>query len=80
LTHKKRKPRRKIVAITRQELEASQVPGFEPGVMLDTQHLLISALLPPAVKEFLAQCEAEVTKICGERRGVRDKHQCNKNE
>jgi hypothetical protein len=37
LTHKKRKPRRKIVAITRQELEASQVPGFEPGVMLDTQ-------------------------------------------
>jgi transposase-like protein len=33
--------------------------------MLDTQHLLITALLPPAVKEFLAQCEREVTGICG---------------
>lgn len=67
LARKKRKSRRKIVAITRKELEAGQVPGFDPGVMLDSQHLLISALLPPAVKEFLAQCEAEVTKICGQR-------------
>jgi putative transposase len=65
LAHKKRKPRRKVVAISRKELEAAQVPGFEPGVMLDSQHLLISALLPPAVKEFLAQCEAEVAGICG---------------
>jgi transposase-like protein len=67
LTNKKRKSRRAIVAISRQELEAGQVPGFESGVMLDSQHLLISALLPPAVKEFLAQCEAEVAKICGQR-------------
>ena len=65
LANKKRKPRRKIVAISRQELEAGQVPGYEPGVTLDTQYLLITALLPPAVKEFLAQCESEVTQICG---------------
>lgn len=65
--NKKRKPRRKVVAISLQELKAGQVPGFEQGVMLDSQHLLISALLPPAVKEFLAQCEAEVAGICGKR-------------
>jgi putative transposase len=65
LANKKRKPRRKVVAISRQELAAEQVPGFEAGVMLDTQYLLITALLPPAVKEFLAQCEREVVGICG---------------
>jgi len=65
LANKKRKPRRPVVAISCQELEAGQVPGFEPGVMIDSQHLLISTLLPPAVKEFLAQCEREVASICG---------------
>jgi putative transposase len=34
---------------------------------IETQHLLISTLLPPAVKEFIRQCEAEVDKLCGER-------------
>jgi len=67
LANKKRKPRRTITAITRQQLEAAQVPGFEPGVMLDSQYLLISALLPPTVKEFLAQCEQEVAALCGKR-------------
>lgn len=66
LANQKRKPRRKVVAISRRELEAGQVPGFEAGVMLDSQHLLITALLPPAVKEFLVLCEAEVAGICGE--------------
>jgi transposase-like protein len=65
LTNKKRKPRRKIVAISRKDLDAEKVAGYEPGLMLDTQHLLISALLPPAVKEFLVRCEAEVTGLCG---------------
>ena len=63
----KRKPRRSVRAISRKELEAGRVPGFEPGSVLDSQHLLISALLPPAVKEFLAQCETEVARICGSR-------------
>jgi len=66
LTNKKRKSPRKITAISREQLEAGQVPGFEAGVVLDTQHLLISALLPPAVKEFLAECEREVVSLCGE--------------
>lgn len=34
---------------------------------IETQHLLISTLLPPAVKAFLAECEKEVEQICGDR-------------
>lgn len=34
---------------------------------IDTQHLLISTLLPPAVKEFIAECDREVTRLCGDR-------------
>lgn len=34
---------------------------------IETQHLLISTLLPPAVKAFIAECESEVEKLCGER-------------
>jgi putative transposase len=34
---------------------------------IDSQFMLISALLPPAVKAFIEQCEAEVTQLCGAR-------------
>ena len=34
---------------------------------IDTQHLLISTLLPPAVKAFMVEIESEVEKICGDR-------------
>lgn len=34
---------------------------------IETQHLLISTLLPPAVKAFIAECENEVEKLCGDR-------------
>ncbi len=34
---------------------------------IETQHLLISTLLPPAVKAFIAECENEVERICGDR-------------
>ena len=34
---------------------------------IDTQHLLISTLLPPAVKMFMAELEGEVEKLCGSR-------------
>jgi putative transposase len=72
LANKKRKPRRQVIAISSKELESGQVPGFEPGVMLDSQYLLITALLPPAVKEFLAQCEREVAGICGKKHARED--------
>ena len=34
---------------------------------LDTQHLLISTMIAPAVKQFLAQLESEVATLCGAR-------------
>ncbi len=34
---------------------------------IETQHLLISTLLPPAVKAFLKQCDDEVGRLCGDR-------------
>jgi transposase-like protein len=34
---------------------------------IDTQHLLISTLLPPAVKAFITECEKEVDRLCGDR-------------
>jgi transposase-like protein len=34
---------------------------------IETQHLLISTLLPPAIKAFIAECESEVEKLCGDR-------------
>lgn len=34
---------------------------------IETQHLLISTLLPPAVKAFIAECEKEVDRLCGDR-------------
>lgn len=67
LLNKKRKPRRKITAVSQKQLKEGRVPGYEEGVMLDSQYLLISALLPPSVKEFFAVCEAEVAGICGKR-------------
>jgi putative transposase len=76
LAHQKRKSRRKIVAVTRKQLEAESLPGYNSGVSLNSQYLLISALLPPAVKEFLNQCEEEVEALCGPRysRGMGENH------
>lgn len=34
---------------------------------IDTQHLLISTLLPPAVKMFIEDLEKEVDQLCGQR-------------
>ncbi len=67
LANKKRKPRRKAIPVSSAQLQTGILAGYEAGEMLDSQHSLISALLPPAVKEFLAQCEREVAAICGPR-------------
>ena len=34
---------------------------------IETQHLLISTLLPPAVKMFIAELESEIDRLCGDR-------------
>lgn len=33
---------------------------------IESKHLLISMLLPPAVKAFLKELESEVDQVCGE--------------
>jgi putative transposase len=50
----------------REEVLANKFEDFELNP-LDTQHLLISAFLPPAVKAFIQELEREVTEVCGGR-------------
>lgn len=49
----------------RQDILQEKFDGF--GGPIDTQHLLISTLLAPAVKMFIEECEREVKQLCGER-------------
>lgn len=62
---KKRKPRQPLKHARREDVLQDRFEGVNGP--LDTQHLLISALLPPAVKAFLEECEREVTQLCGKR-------------
>lgn len=47
------------------DILANQFESLEGPI--ETQHLLIATLLPPAVKAFIAECEKEVEQLCGER-------------
>ena len=60
-----RKLRQPLKYAKRQDILAEKFEGLEGPI--DTQHLLISTLLPPAVKRFIEECESEVTRLCGER-------------
>lgn len=65
----------------RKPLKHAKIQDINNGVFedfvqpLNTQYLLISALLPPAVKLFIEVVEKEVEQICGSRY----KHTSNKN-
>jgi putative transposase len=48
----------------RQDILDEKFEGIEGPI--DTQHLLISTLLPPAIKKFIEECEREVEQLCGE--------------
>lgn len=58
----KRKPLKhaRKADVLENKFESSQGP-------IDTQHLLISTLLPPAVKMFIQELEKEVDQLCGKR-------------
>lgn len=58
--------RRKAVPVTQDAVKLDRWVGFD-GEPIDSQHLIISMLLPPAVKEFYRQMEAEVEAVCGGR-------------
>ena len=49
----------------RQDILAEKFEGLDGPI--DTQHLLISTLLPPAIKNFIEECEREVEQLCGKR-------------
>lgn len=57
--------RKKLVHAKKSDIVADKFENLEGPI--ETQHLLISTLLPPAVKAFIAECESEVEKLCGDR-------------
>jgi putative transposase len=52
--------------ISRQQISEGIVEDAN-GEMVDSQHLLISLLLPPAIKAFFLDLETEITELCGDR-------------
>lgn len=58
--------RRKTVPVKQQEAFLDQWQDFD-GNAIDSKHMLISMLLPPAVKEFMRELESEVSALCGSR-------------
>lgn len=57
--------RKKLVHARRRDIQEMKFEGVEGPI--DTEHLLISTLLPPAVKLFLQTCEKEVEQLAGAR-------------
>lgn len=65
----KTRGKRKILKpISREEIENDLVEGKD-GEIIDSQHLLISMLLPPAVRAFFTELEKEVETLSGVRHG-----------
>lgn len=57
--------RKRLKHARRQDILGKKFEGLQGPI--DTQHLLISTLLPPAIKMFLEECLLEVEQLCGER-------------
>jgi putative transposase len=65
--------RRKVASVGTKEVSLGQWHDIE-GNDIDSQHLLISMLLPSAVKHFLEELETEVNTLCGKRYLHGDSH------
>ena len=63
---KGKRKRRAIKPISIEEVSTDQWEGAD-GTPLDSQHALISLMLPSAVKAFYAELESEVETLCGKR-------------
>ena len=59
--------RNRLVHAKKSDVLANKFENLDGPI--DSQHLLISMLLPPAVKAFLEECDREVDKLCGSRYG-----------
>lgn len=57
--------RKKLKHAKKSDILANQFENLEGPI--NTQHLLISTLLPPAVKMFISELEKEVDQLCGDR-------------
>lgn len=55
--------RKSLVYATKKDILENKFENFDGPI--DTQHLLISTLLPPAVKMFIQRLEQEVDELCG---------------
>jgi putative transposase len=63
----RRQIKRKILRpVSHSDLIQNLVEGKD-GAMLDSQHLLISLLIPPSVKAFYEELEGELKALCGDR-------------
>lgn len=58
--------RKLLKPISREQIEKNLVEG-KNGEIVDSQHLLISMLLPPAVKAFFTELEKEIETLSGSR-------------
>jgi putative transposase len=63
---KTRRKRKMLKPVSREEIENNLIEGGT-GSVIDSQHTLISMLLPPAVKAFFTELESEVEILCGGR-------------
>jgi transposase-like protein len=63
---KKRGKRKKLERISQQDIEEGRWKDAA-GEQIDSSHMLISMMLPPAVKAFFSEMEAEVGLLCGQR-------------
>jgi putative transposase len=62
-------PRRKrkiLNPISHDQIKQNLIEG-QDGQLLNSQHLLISMMLPPSVKAFFEELESEVEILCGKR-------------
>ena len=61
---KKRNKKKPLVHAKIQDIRGDIFEGLEGPI--ESKHLLISMLLPPAVKAFMKELEAEVDQVCGQ--------------
>jgi putative transposase len=66
IANSKRKRKKIVKPVSLEDFRKNAVEG-EDGQILDSEHLLISALIPPAVKAFLEAAKAEVMRLAGAR-------------
>jgi putative transposase len=70
-----KKSNRKLTVRVDGKQAAEGVFYWPDGTVIDSEQMLLSLLLPPAVKEFYRQLDAEVKGLCGERYSREGEHQ-----